>query len=121
VSAIDELGALIDGGPIEPLTHHDVAALLTRIHDQAIPDDATVPHRFNGLNVITFETVHYGVANQIGRALGAYRLRPTEIRKVRWELPTEVNGKLAVIRVEFVDTKPWPAAASIWNTEEGAA
>jgi hypothetical protein len=121
VTATDDLGYLPGQGPTQPLTALDVADLVTRVHNTAIPPGAVVPHRFNGLNVVTFEATHYGLAIQIATALNLYRLRRTDIRIQRWELPTEAGGKPAVIRVEFVDTKPWPTAASIWNTEEGAA
>lgn len=123
MTAIDALGYLPDGDPIEPLTALDVADLIVRVHAAAIPVGSVVPHRFNGLNVVTFEAIHYGVAIQIATALDMYRLRRTDVRIQRWELPTEVGLKPAILRVEFCDTStrtPLTRWAAV-NTEEGAA
>jgi hypothetical protein len=105
VTATDDLGYLPGQGPTQPLTALDVADLVVHVHNTAIPPGSVVPHRFNGLNVVTFEAVHYGLAVQIADALGLYRLRRTDVRIQRWELPTEAGGKPAVLRVEFCDLK----------------
>ena len=124
MTAVDALGGLTDGGPIQPLNSYEVATLICRA-DPAIPEDAIAPHRFNGLNVITFAPLHYGAAKQLADALGMYELRPTDIRTKRWEIPTEVtlNGttKPAVLRVEYVDTKAWPTSVSCWDKEGNVA
>lgn len=122
MTTTDALGYLPGQGPIDPLTRYDVAALTVRQDiDDAIPADAIVPHRFNGLNVVTLEAIHYGVAKQIADALNMYELRPTDVRIQRWELPTEIHGKPAVLRVEFVDLTTRPASSAYWGKEETAS
>jgi hypothetical protein len=121
VTATDDLGYLPGQGPPQPLTALDVADLVTRVHNTAIPPGAVVPHRFNGLNVITFEATHYDLAIQIATTLNLYRLRRTDIRIQRWELPTEAGGKPAVLRVEFCDLTTRPAMTAYWSTEEIAS
>lgn len=116
--ATDALGYLPGQGPIDPLTSREVSDLVNHVHDTAIPDDAIVPHRFNGLHVLTFEAIHYGLAIQIATALDLYRLRREDVRIQRWELPTEIHGKPAVLRVEFVDLTTRPASSAYWGKEE---
>jgi hypothetical protein len=121
VTATDDLGYLPGQGPTQPLTAHDVADLVTRVHDTAIPPGAVVPPPFNGLNVVTFEATHYGLAIQIATALKLYKLRQTDLRIIRWELPTEAGTKPAVLRVEYVHTGPFPGFTPWGTTEERAA
>lgn len=121
MTATDALGYIPGQGPIQPLTALDVADLVVHVHNTAIPEGAVVPHRFNGLNVVTFEATHYGLALQIATTLDLYRLRRTDLRILRWELPTEVGGKPAVLRVEYVNTSPFPGFNPWGTTEEEAA
>jgi methylthioribose-1-phosphate isomerase len=107
------------------LNWSDLATLMARADSAVVGADtlleeADVHQRFDGRYTVTLEATHYGVAFQLATALDLNRERDVEPCQTSWSRVQSVNGKHAVLRVVFIDTKR--GRDSAWDeTKEAAA